>query len=96
MLVGNKADLGEYRSVSRLEGEALASQYKIGFCEVSAREYGLILEVYKVLSESILKEVKESGMIFDYKKYGIKFGSNGIFTLTEEKRNERKRKNNCC
>ena len=37
VLVGNKADLEEYRVVRKEEGEMLANRYKIPFFETSAK-----------------------------------------------------------
>jgi len=60
MLVGNKQDLEHLREVELHEGEALASQYKIAFSEVSVAESPDHL--IALLNSSIMQVAKEMGV----------------------------------
>ena len=95
LLIGNKCDLENDRQVSIDEVTKKAEQYKIGFCETSAKNAKNIDYAFKTLIKQISEKIPNND-----EKYGNK--SNVVSTgvsletkiIAEEKRP--KSKNNCC
>jgi GTPase SAR1 family protein len=52
MLVGNKIDRAQYREVSVGEGEELARQFGISYCEVSAGDPSLLAALFRSICQS--------------------------------------------
>ena len=62
MLVGNKSDLGEYRSVSVADGRNLAEKEKMLFIETSAKEETNVQEAFQQLIGDIVDACAKSGL----------------------------------
>lgn len=60
LLVGNKQDLKESRSVSRQEAELLASQYGMGYIEASAKTGYHIEKMFCALAEVMMETQKRT------------------------------------
>jgi small GTP-binding protein len=56
-LVGNKVDLEDKRTVSRIEAEKFAATHKLQYIETSAAEDIAVNEVFMKLSETLLSKV---------------------------------------
>ena len=52
VLVGNKIDRAQHRLVSVGEGEELARQYGISYCEVTASETSMLNDLFKNVCQS--------------------------------------------
>ena len=97
LLVGNICDLDNIRQVSTDEVSKKAEQYKIGFCETSAKSAKNIDYAFQTLIKQIAEKIPNND-----EKYGNK--SNVVSTgvsletkiIAEEKRPTNKNKKNCC
>ena len=97
LLIGNKCDLDNIRQVSTDEVSKKAQQYKIGFCETSAKNAKNIDYAFQTLIKQIAEKMPNNE-----EKYGSK--SNVISTgvsletkiIAEEKRPSNGTKKNCC
>ncbi len=61
MLIGNKCDLEENRTVDKSEGENYSKEYNINFSETSAKDGINVNEVFQTLINEIIKEIKKHG-----------------------------------
>lgn len=52
MLVGNKTDKAQYRTVSSPDAEDLARRYGVDYMEVSAGDLGILNVMFKRICES--------------------------------------------
>lgn len=59
MLVGNKNDLVDSRSVTRKAAEEVATKIGIPYCETSAKNYESTQEAFNKLIDNILKRKKK-------------------------------------
>lgn len=67
ILVGNKSDMKDKRSVSYGSGEALAREYGIPFFETSAKTGSNVEEVFMCIAQSVLQRLKEEEEGASYK-----------------------------
>lgn len=61
MIIGNKSDLEQYRSVTTEEGISFARRSQAFFLETSAKDFINIPEAFQQLVEEIFKQKRVSG-----------------------------------
>lgn len=90
MLVGNKNDLEDNRTVNRSEAEEVSSKIGIPYCETSAKNYESTQEAFNKLINSILKRKKKQV------PNGGGGGTNtgGAIVLTQSSGNKKDKKKN--
>jgi Ras-related protein Rab-8A len=69
LIIGNKCDRDDCRSISWEEGNALAKEYKMDFFEVSAKTNYNITEAFSRICDNVMQSkylVKESSMFQDH------------------------------
>ena len=75
ILVGNKRDLKDNREVAREEGEKLARQIKVMFCETCAFELPSVENMFEALAEEVMMKI-DSGKLDPHNEHiGIKKGN---------------------
>ena len=62
IIAGNKCDLEEKREVNKSDGEAFAKEQNINFYETSAKEGTNVNEVFQILANEIIKDIKKNGL----------------------------------
>ena len=82
VLVGNKCDLKEQRSVTQKEGEDLAKNYNIVFLETSCKNGDNVENCFKELTKQIIEKKKER--------------KKSIEAKTLEKKEVKNKKRDCC
>ena len=61
IVAGNKCDLEEKREVNKSEGEEFSNENNINFFETSAKEGTNVHEIFQVLANEIIKDIKKNG-----------------------------------
>ena len=61
IVAGNKCDLEEKREVNKSDGEAFAKEQNINFYETSAKEGINVNEIFQILANEIIKDIKKNG-----------------------------------
>lgn len=74
MLIGNKADLGHRRAVSREEGEAFAREHGLVFLETSAKTALNVEEAFMNTARQIHDKIVSGAFDVSNESYGIKVG----------------------
>lgn len=95
ILVGMKADLIKSKVVSTEQGQKLAEEYKLLFCEVSAKTDTNVIKCFNSLVEDIFTTFKNGTPIEGVKEIG-QVEKYTVIDLTNPKPEEPTNKSKCC
>lgn len=102
ILVGNKSDLNDMRTVSEDEGKLLAENNGMTFYETSAKSGKSVTEMFEQTAEEVVKKIKEGYYNLEDDNCGIKkgLGKKGPFKENNKKQilknNKEAKKRKCC